>query len=115
MPWGEERVDQAYMDVVPFLEANTEEGALIGMTGGGNVGYFIQGRTIINMDGLINSYAYFQALRAGRGDEYLASIGLDYIFANPDILLNPPYNGQFDEWSRKVGEFGKKDLVRYDQ
>ena len=114
MPWGSKHTDQPYMDVLPFLESNTEEGALIGMTGGGNVGYFIRGRTIVNMDGLINSYAYLIALRAGRGDEYLAMIGLDYIFANPDILLNPPYFGQFDEWSVKVAEFGKKDLLKYD-
>ncbi len=113
MPWGAERTDQPYLDVLPFLESNTEEGALIGMTGGGNIGYFIEGRTIVNMDGLINSYEYFLALRAGRGDEYLASIGLDYIFSNPDILQNPPYNGQFDEWSEKVAEFGKKDLLKY--
>jgi hypothetical protein len=101
------------MDVLPFLESNTEEGALIGMTGGGNIGYFIKGRTIVNMDGLINSYAYYQSLRAGRGDEYMAGIGLDYIFSNPDILQNPPYNGQFDEWSENVAEFGKKDLLHY--
>ena len=113
MPWGAERADQPYMDVIPFLESNTEEGALIGMTGGGNIGYFIHGRTIVNMDGLINSAAYFQSLRAGRADEYLAAIGLDYIFSNPDILQNPPYNGQFDEWSETVAEFGRKDLLRY--
>jgi hypothetical protein len=101
------------MDVLPFLESHTEEGALIGMTGGGNVAYFIEGRTIVNMDGLINSYEYFLALRAGRADEYLASIGLDYIFSNPDILQRPPYNGQFNEWSMKVAEFGKKDLLRF--
>ena len=115
MPWGPERVDQPYLDVVPFLESNTEEGSLIGMTGGGNVGYFIRGRTIVNMDGLINSYSYFLALRAGHGDEYLASIGLENIFANPDILLNPPYFGQFDEWSQEVAKFGKKVLTRYDR
>jgi hypothetical protein len=85
------------------------------MTGGGNVGYYIRGRTIVNMDGLINSYSYFLALRAGHGDEYLASIGLEYIFANPDILLNPPYFGQFDEWSEDVAKFGKKELIRYDR
>ena len=113
MPWGAERADEPYMDILPFLESNTEEGALIGMTGGGNVGYFIKGRTIVNMDGLINSTAYYQSLRAGRADEYLAGIGLDYIFSNPDILQNPPYNGQFDEWSEEVAEFGKKDLLRY--
>jgi hypothetical protein len=83
------------------------------MTGGGNVAYFIEGRAIVNMDGLINSYEYFLALRAGRADEYLASIGLDYIFSNPDILQNAPYNGQFDEWSLKVSEFGKKDLLKF--
>jgi hypothetical protein len=113
MPWRDEHAGQPFMDVLPFLETNTEEGALIGMTGGGNIGYFIKGRTIVNMDGLINSYGYSQSLRAGRGDEYMAGIGLDYIFSNPDILQNPPYNGQFDEWSENVAEFGKKDLLRY--
>jgi hypothetical protein len=112
MPWGAERAGP-YIDAAAFLESNTEEGALIGMTGGGNVGYFINGRTIVNMDGLINSYTYFQALRAGHADEYLASIGLDYIFSNPDILQNPPYNGQFAEWSNQVAEFGKKDLLQF--
>jgi len=113
MPYGTQRAGQPYLDAAAFLEANTEEGSLIGMTGGGNVAYFIHGRAIVNMDGLINSYEYFLALQAGRADEYLASIGLDYIFSNPDILQNAPYNGQFDEWSLKVSEFGKKDLLKY--
>jgi hypothetical protein len=111
MPWGPERAHQPYLDAAAFLESNTEAGAFIGMTGGGNVSYFLHGRTIVNMDGLINSYAYFQALQAGRADAYLASMGMDYIFSNPDILQHPPYNGQFDEWSGKVGEFGHKDLL----
>lgn len=115
MPWGQDRIDQPYMDVIPFLEQNTEEGALIGMTGGGNVGYFIHNRTIINMDGLINSFDYYQALRAGRGDKYLEAIGMGYIFANPDILLNPPYLGQFDEWSNEIAAYGKKDLTKYNR
>ncbi len=32
----------------------TEPGSLIGSTGGGVLGYFTQGRTIVNLDGLIN-------------------------------------------------------------
>ena len=44
---------------------------------------------------------------------YLAGIGLDYIFSNPDILQNPPYNRQFDEWSKLIAQFGKKDLLEY--
>jgi hypothetical protein len=113
MPYRSLPAGTPYMDVLPFLEANTGPGALIGMTGGGNIGYFIHDRTIVNMDGLINSYAYYQALRAGRADQYLASIGLDYIFSNPDILQNPPYNGQFEEWSMLIAQFGKKDLLKY--
>jgi hypothetical protein len=113
MPYRAVPADVPYLDVTRFLESHTEPGALIGMTGGGNVGYFIEGRTIVNMDGLINSAAYFEALRAGRAGEYLANIGLDYIFSNPDILLNPPYNGQFDEWSLLVAQFGKKDLLKF--
>lgn len=113
MPYRTVRADAPYMDVIPFLEANTEPGALIGMTGGGNVGYYIHDRVIVNMDGLINSYDYFLALKAGRADEYLAALGLDYIFSNPDILQNPPYNGQFDEWSLLIAQFGKKDLLKY--
>ncbi|MEP6896538.1 MAG: hypothetical protein ABI986_13100, partial [Chloroflexota bacterium] len=51
-------------DIAAFLEAHTQPGSIIGMTGGGNAGYFIHDRTVINMDGLINSYQYFQLLKA---------------------------------------------------
>jgi len=102
-----------YMDVVQFLEDNTEPGASIGMTGGGAVAYFIEDRVIVNMDGLINSHNYFLALQSARADEYLAAQRLDYIFSNPDILKNSPYNGQFNEWSLLIAQFGKKDLLQY--
>ncbi len=102
-----------YMDVAAFLEANTENGALIGMTGGGNVGYFIRGRTIVNMDGLINSAAYFEALKNGRAGEYLEKMGLDYVFANPAILENIPYKGQFTGRLEPVASYGQKMLMRY--
>ncbi|MBV6395577.1 MAG: hypothetical protein HFACDABA_01155 [Anaerolineales bacterium] len=102
-----------YLDVVQFLEEHTEPGALIGMTGGGAVAYFIEERVVVNMDGLINSHDYFLALQSGRADQYLVNIGLDYIFSNPDILKNSPYNGQFDEWSWPIAQFGKKDLLKY--
>ena len=95
MPYGEKPADTPYMEVVTFVEAHTPPGSLIGMTGGGNVGYFIQDRTIVNMDGLINSYAYFQANKNRRGSEYLYEMGLDYVFANPAFLEAQPYRGQY--------------------
>ena len=114
MPYHFWAADAPYMDIPPLLEANTESGSLIGMTGGGNTGYFIQDRTIVNMDGLINSYPYFQALQAQAAGAYLESIGLDYVLANPGILDQQPYKGQYNEYMEATGIFyGGKQLMRY--
>jgi len=103
--------DLPYMDVLPFLEENTPPGAVIGMTGGGNVGYFIHDRTIVNMDGLINSYDYFQALKKGEAPVYLNRIGMNIIFANPGLLVLAPYNAQFAPYLERFGEYGGKALL----
>jgi hypothetical protein len=114
MPYDHWEPGTAYMDIVPLLEEHTEPGSMIGLTGGGNVGYFIQDRTIINMDGLINSYPYFQALQARTGGEYLYDLGLDYVLANPIILDQQPYKEQFNAYLEPLGvSYGGKDLMRY--
>ena len=115
MPYGRYPPGAASMEVITFLEQHTEPGSIIGMTGGGNVGYFIRDRSIVNMDGLINSHAYFNALKAGTAGDYLANIGLDYVFANPQILAAVPYRGQFhDRFEEYIVRFGGKVLIRYD-
>jgi len=118
MPYQDALAGQPYMDMLPILEGYTEPGALIGMTGGGNAGYYIQGRTIVNMDGLINSYPYFQALQANHGGDYLAEKGLTYVFANQYILTNSmPYRQQFtpEEFSPVAGApvYGQKELMHF--
>lgn len=114
MPYGRWAAEDPFMDMVPLLEKHTEPGSLIGLTGGGNVGYFIQDRTILNMDGLINSYPYFQALQAHEGGEYLSNIGLDYVLANPVILDQQPYKGQFNAYMEPLDiYYGGKKLMRY--
>jgi len=118
MPYQDPLAGQPYMDTMPILEGFTEPGALIGMTGGGNAGYFIKGRTVVNMDGLINSYAYFQALKENQGGKYLAKIGLDYVFANRYIITSSmPYRYQFtpEELISVDGApvYGQKELMRY--
>jgi hypothetical protein len=112
MQYGFDSLDRPYMDVVPFLESLTLPGDVIGMTGGGNVGYFIHDRTIVNMDGLINSYDYFQALKNGTSADYLYDSGMRYIFANPDILNSQPYRGQYDNRLEPITDWGGKDLMR---
>jgi len=111
-PYGLHPRDTPYTDVIPFLESHTEAGAIIGMTGGGNVGYLMPGRTIVNMDGLINSRSYFLALQAGTGADYLYETGMRYVFANPNLLDANPYRGQFSTRLQPVVDWGGKDLLR---
>lgn len=86
-----------YLRRAHFLEANTEPGALIGMTGSGSSGYFVQDRTVVNLDGLISSMEYFIHLQNATADEYLESIGLDYVFGNAYILQKTnPYQWNFE-------------------
>jgi hypothetical protein len=110
MPHGVHSPDLPYMDSARFLEDHTPPGATIGMTGGGNVGYYISERTIVNMDGLINSPAYFEALKDGGASEYLTGIGVDYIFANPEILRGLPYRGQYHT-GEILARYGGKALM----
>jgi len=118
MPYQDTHSGEPYMDTLPILEGFTEPGAMIGMTGGGNTGYFITDRTIINMDGLINSYPYFAALKDNRAGDYLAKTGMKYIFANRYIITNSmPYRYQFapSELIPVPGAplYGQKELMRY--
>ena len=111
MPYNYFPADRPYLEVLPYLEENTPPGAIIGMTGGGNVGYFIHGRTIVNMDGLINSYDYFRALQRGEAPIYLSQRGISIVFANPRLLTLPPYYGQFAPYFENFSEYGGKNLI----
>ena len=79
-----------------WLEANTEPGSLIGMTGAGSTGYFVRERTIVNLDGLISNPTYFYHLQKSSADDYLKQKGLDYVFGNRSIILDSnPYHWIF--------------------
>jgi len=114
MPYKDPLADQPYMDMLPILEGYTEPGALIGMTGGGNAGYFIQGRTIVNMDGLISSYPYYQMLRSGQGGEYLDSIGLNYVYGGEYVIkYSEPYVDMFTGRLKYLKHIAGSALFRY--
>lgn len=112
MAYGYSNPNGPYMDVVPFLEGLTRPGDIIGMTGGGNVGYFLGDRTVVNMDGLINSYDYFQALKSGASADYLYDSGMRFVFANPEIIDSGPYRGQYAGRLQSIMDWGGKDLMR---
>lgn len=114
MTYNEWAANEPYMDMATFIEQHTEPGSIIGMTGGGNVGYFIHDRTIVNMDGLINSNEYFQLLKNEEAGKYLAEMGMNYIVANVDILDGLPYRGQYNSYMEWMDiRYGGKNLVRY--
>ncbi len=92
LPEGEQF---AFLNEVRRLEANTEPGSLIGVSGGGVLGYFIQGRTIVNLDGLINSNDYFESMKSGDGAAFLDEMGLDYVLTAEDWLGLKPYRDIF--------------------
>ncbi|NPA31444.1 MAG: glycosyltransferase family 39 protein [Chloroflexi bacterium] len=80
-----------YLDYARWVEAHTEPGSLIAATGAGSLGYFVQGRTIVNLDGLISNYAYLQAMKQGTRVDYLRNVGLDYALLGKALYNHPPY------------------------
>lgn len=116
MPYQDAWAGQPYVDTLPILEGYTEPGSLIGMTGGGNAGYFIKDRTIVNMDGLINSYPYFQTLKKGKAGQYLQKTGVKYVFGSYYILTETmPYRPSLEGQLEKIPgipAYGRKELLR---
>ena len=105
-----------YLRRANWLEENTEPNSLIGMTGSGSSGYFVQDRVLVNLDGLISSQEYFVHLQNATADEYLESIGVDYVFGNPYILQNTnPYQWNFENRLEEFRYFevGDKTLVLF--
>ncbi len=106
-----------YLQDTLGLENATEPGSAIGMTGGGTVGYFIQNRTIVNLDGLMNSYPYFLAMQRGDVSDILNREKMEYILAS-DAVINhsDPYQTWFKNRLQKIMIiWGEEDftLFRY--
>ncbi len=80
-----------YLAEARWLEAHTPPGAVIAAPGAGALGYFVQGRRIVNMDGLISTLAYLRAWQAGHQRAYLQRLGVRYIFAGFWIKWARPY------------------------
>jgi len=83
---------------VQFIRAQTEPGDVIGMTGGGLTAYFVPDRTILNLDGLINSADYFRRLQDGDITEYLIENNMKYVYGEELIFLDSdPYRWFFTD------------------
>jgi hypothetical protein len=106
--------EAAYLGPIQLLEQATEPGAVIGSTGGGNIAYFIHDRTIVNLDGLMNSVTYFKSMKNGTASFFLDQMGLDYVFGNAYMITeSDPYNTIFANHLEKMDYFANATLYRY--
>ena len=87
-------VDQhLYIDYARWVEAHTEPGSMVGATGAGSLAYFVQGRRVVALDGLVGPAAYVQALEQGRMVQYWKEKGLDYLVITPGMSRSSVYRG----------------------
>jgi len=113
-PYEQSMQEEGYLTYVRTLEKDTLPGDLIGMTGGGEVAYFIQGRTIINLDGLINSPEYFRLMKEGQATAYLDQLGLDYVYGMPYVVtVSEPYGSMLADRMQLIDQVGEFGLYRY--
>lgn len=61
-----------------WMRANLAPDARIASWDAGALGYFSH-RSVINIDGVVNSFEYYEALRNGKGRSYWDCIGLQYV------------------------------------
>lgn len=89
---GRQQEVHDYLHRAAFLEETFAPGTIIAITGSGSWNYFSENHIIFNMDGLINSYEYLEAMKAGEGAAFLAQSGVQYVLGNPFIIENTnPY------------------------
>jgi hypothetical protein len=106
--------ENLYLAGVVAVEKETPPGAKIGSTGGGVVAYFIKDRTIINLDGLMNSTEYFHLLKEGNANQYMDTIGMQYLHGNKYMITNSdPYMGLFKNRVEFIKDVWGSGLYRY--
>jgi hypothetical protein len=103
----------AYLRDTRALEESTQPGDRIGFTGGGTTAYFIQGRTIVNLDGLMNTYEYYEQLKNWQAVEYLDKIGLQYVVAREYVITKSEPYTQFEGRLEEIKHIGENTFYRW--
>jgi hypothetical protein len=103
-----------YLVIPQQLADATPSGAIIGTPGGGAISYFIPNRTIVNLDGLMNSKEYFDALKNSTTNSMDQKSGITYIFGSDfSLKVSAPYARIFKGHLTLISEVGNKSLYQY--
>ncbi|KAB8143380.1 hypothetical protein F8S13_10210 [Chloroflexia bacterium SDU3-3] len=74
------------LEAAEWIRTSLPEGSIGGAWSAGILAYF-SGRQVVNLDGLINSYPYYQAMSRGQAPAFVAAEGVSYVF---DMFPAPP-------------------------
>jgi len=95
-------------EAAKWAKANLPADAVIAMTDAGNMG-FHSGRPVVNLDGLVNSFEYQDALKEGRFLEFLRGSGVNYFAQHavgPDVTNGDYESYTFRSFSHLYDRFG---------
>ena len=88
-----------------WINQHLPEDVVLGSWDAGVIGYYAQ-RRVINLDGLVNSHAYYHAMRQQRVGAFLADEGLSMIVNHGDIE-----NGRDPDLERYLRDWFGADLA----
>ena len=113
---GRQQAVHDYTDRAEFLAETFEPGTVLGIPGSGSWSYFSPEMVVFNMDGLINSFDYLQAMKEGRGAEFMAESGVQYVIGNPYIMqetnpYGPMLEGHMELYTKYFPPFGNRRFV----
>jgi hypothetical protein len=108
---------QAY-EAARWAQQNTPADAVFAMRDAGNFGWFSR-RRVVNLDGIVNTFAYQDSLRAGRFEGFLRSRGVSYfvhhaIYDRPDITDGSYRAWRFDSFSHLYDRSGGSLTLLHD-
>ena len=88
------------------IAAHIPSDQVISATGSGSMSYFMPEYQVVNLDGLVNSAAYLEHLKAGTAIEFLDEMNVAYIIGNAYIITEArPYGDNFGPYLQPYAEF----------
>lgn len=105
---------ETYTSSIDAVATLTQPGDVIASPGNGYIGYFLDDRTFVNLDGLINSPDYFIDLKTGNVPAFLEKMKVKYVYGSEYMLTeSQPYTDFFKDRLEYIQQAGDQILFQY--